>query len=98
MHSFMSLNLAKELGLRVQKVSKPINVCFAKGKPHKTKEMALDETLDCEKLKFKVSFRLCEMDEVVFIFGDTFFEAHIVAVRQKLAWLVVCRQRNVHML
>jgi predicted aspartyl protease len=39
-HSFMSLNLATELGLRVQKASKPINVCFAKGIPHKTKEVA----------------------------------------------------------
>lgn len=51
----------------------------------------MDETLECEKLKFKVNFKLCKMDEVVLIFGDTFFEAHIMAVRQKLTWLVVCR-------
>jgi hypothetical protein len=51
--SFMSSKLAKELDLRVQKASKSINVHFAKGEPHKTQEVALDVTLECEKLDFR---------------------------------------------
>ena len=37
-HSFMSQKLSKELGLPTCRSSKPINVWFAKGEPHKTKE------------------------------------------------------------
>ena len=44
-HSFMSLKLAKELGLPTWRVDKPINVQFAKGKPHETKEVALHVNL-----------------------------------------------------
>lgn len=43
--SFMNPKLAKELGLQVQKTSKPVNMRFAKGKPLKTKEVASDVTL-----------------------------------------------------
>jgi hypothetical protein len=89
--SFMSSKLAKELDLRVQKASKSINVHFAKGEPHKTQEVALDVTLECEKLEIKETFTFCKMDEVDLILSDTFFEAHIADVRQKLVWLEVCR-------
>jgi predicted aspartyl protease len=51
-YSFMNPKLAKELGLRVQKASKPINMRFAKGKLHKIKKVVLDVTLECEKLEF----------------------------------------------
>lgn len=71
----MSPKLARELGLPLQKASKPINVHFAKGKPHKTEEVALQVTLKCGTLEFVENFTLCEMDEVDLILGDTFFEA-----------------------
>ena len=63
-HSFMSPSLAKELGLPARRVDKPIYVRFAKGKPHETKEVALNVTLKCGTLEFIESFTLCEMDEV----------------------------------
>lgn len=90
-HSFMSPKLARELGLPLQKASKPINVRFAKGEPHKTEEVALQVTLRCGTLEFVENFTLCEMDEVDLILGDTFFEAHTVDVRRKPARLVVRR-------
>jgi hypothetical protein len=74
----------------VQKASKPINVRFAKGDPHKTKEVALGVTVECEKLEFWESFTLYKMNEVNLILGDTFFEAHTLDVKRKLLWLVVC--------
>jgi hypothetical protein len=86
----MSPNLVKELGLWMQKANKPINVIFAKGELHKTKEVALDVNLEYEKLEFRDNFTLCKMDEIDLIIGDTFFEAYIVDVRRKLTWLVVC--------
>jgi hypothetical protein len=49
----MSPNLAKELGLQVQKASKSMNVLFLKDKPYNTKDVALDVTLECEKLDFR---------------------------------------------
>jgi hypothetical protein len=64
----MSPKLAKELGLRIQKASKSINVHFTKCEPHKTKEVVMDVALECEKLEFQESFALCEMDEVDLIF------------------------------
>ena len=90
-HSFMSPKLARELGLPAQKASKPINVRFAKGEPHQTKEVALDVTMTSGMVEFVESFTLCEMDEVDLILGDTFFEAHSVDVRRKPTRLVVCR-------
>ena len=90
-HSFMSPKLARELGLQTRRASKPINVRFAKGEPHKAKEVALDVILTSGTLEFVESFTLCEMDEVDLILGDTFFEAHAVDVRRKPARLVVCR-------
>ena len=81
MQSFMNSKLAKKLDLRVQKASKPINVCFAKDEPHKTKEVALDVTLECKKLEIKETFTFCKMNEIDLILSDTFFEAHIVDVR-----------------
>ena len=50
----------------------------------------LDVILECEKLEFRESFILCELDEINLIFGEAFFEAHTVDVKQKLAMLVVC--------
>jgi hypothetical protein len=79
MHSFMSPNLAKELGLQVQNARKFVNVHLPKGKPHKTKEMALDVTLEYENLEFRENFTLYEMDEIDFILGDTFFEVGIAS-------------------
>ena len=90
-HSFMSPKLAKELGLLTQKAGKPINVRFAKGEPHETKELALHVTLKSGALEFVENFTLCEMDEVDLILGDTFFETHTVDVRRKPVRLVVCR-------
>ena len=87
----MSLELARELGLPMRRVSKPINVWFAKGKLHETKEVALHVNLKSGALEFVESFTLCEMDEVDLILGDTFFEAHIVDVRLKPVRFVVCR-------
>jgi hypothetical protein len=52
--------------------------------------VALDVTLECEKLEFQECFTLCKINEVDFILGNTFFEAHIVDVRRKRAQLVVC--------
>jgi hypothetical protein len=52
--------------------------------------VVLDVILECEKLEFRESFILCELDEINLILGDTFFEAHTVDVKQKLAPLVVC--------
>ena len=86
----MSPKLAKELGLPTRRAGKPINVRFAKGKPHKTKEVALHVNLKSGALEFVESFKLCEMDEVDLILGDT-FEAHTTDVRRKLVRLVVCR-------
>ena len=57
-HSFMSPKLAKELGLATKEVSKPINVRFAKGEPHKAKEVALDVTLRNETWEFMENFTL----------------------------------------
>jgi hypothetical protein len=90
-HSFMSPKLAKELGLPTGRAGKPINVWFAKGKPHETKEVALNVNLKCGTLEFKNNFTLCEMDEVDFILGNIFFESHTVDVRRKPVRLVVCR-------
>ena len=89
-HSFMSPKLAKEFDLPMQTVGKPINVRFAKGKPHETKEVALHVNLKSGSLKFVESFTLCEMDEVDLILGDTFFEAHTMDMRPKPVRLVVC--------
>ena len=90
-HSFMSPKLARELGLPTRRAGKPINVRFAKGEPHETKEVALHVNLKSGALEFVESFTLCEMDEVDLILGDTFFEAHTVDVRRKPVRLVVCR-------
>ena len=90
-HSFMSPKLARELGLPTRRAGKPINVRFAKGEPHETKEVALHVNLKSGALEFVESFTLCEMDEVDLILGDTFFEAHTVDVRRKPVCLVVCR-------
>ena len=68
-HSFMSPKLARELGLPTQRAGKPINVRFAKGEPHETKEVALHVNLKSGALEFVESFTLCEMDEVDLIFG-----------------------------
>ena len=87
----MSPKLARELGLSTWRAGKPINERFAKGEPHKTKEVALHVNLKSGALEFVESFTLCEMDEVDLILGNTFFEAHIVDVRCKPACLVVCR-------
>ena len=89
-HSFMSPKLARELGLPTRRAGKPINVRFAKGEPHETKEVALHVNLKSGALEFVESFTLCEMDEVDLILGDTFFEAHTVDVRRKPMHLVVC--------
>ena len=90
-HSFMSLKLARELGLPTKEVSKPINVRFAKGEPHQAREVALDVTIRSGTWEFVENFTLCEMDEVDVILGDTFFESHAVDVRRKPTRLVVCR-------
>jgi hypothetical protein len=90
-HSFMSPKLAKELGLPTGRVGKPINVRFAKGEPHETKEVVLNVNLKCTTLEFKENFTLCKMDEVDLILGDTFFETHTVDVRRKPVRLIVCR-------
>jgi hypothetical protein len=65
----------------VQKASKPINKCFAKGEPHKTKEVALDVTLKCKMLESRESYTFCEMDEVDLILDDILFVVHSVDVR-----------------
>jgi hypothetical protein len=88
-HSFMSPKFAKELVLPTGRAGKPINVRFAKGEPHETKEVALNVNLKCGTLEFKENFTLCEMDEVDLILGDTFFETHTVDVRRKPVRLVV---------
>ena len=90
-HSFMSPKLARELGLPMWRAGKPINVRFANGEPHETKEVALHVNLKSGALEFVESFTLCEMDEVDLILGDTFFEAHTMDVRRKPVHLVVCR-------
>ena len=72
-HSFMNSNLAKKWGLQVQKASKPMNVHFAKGKPQKTKKVALDAILGCEKLEFRENFILCEMDKIDLVSGEGAF-------------------------
>ena len=51
-HSFMSPKLAKELGLPTGRAGKPINVRFAKGEPHETKEVALNVNLKCGTFEF----------------------------------------------
>ena len=89
-HSFMSPKLARELGLPTQRMGKPINVRFAKDKPYEIKEVALHVNLKRGALEFVESFTLCEMDEVDFILGNTFFEAHTVDVTRKLVRLMVC--------
>jgi hypothetical protein len=86
----MSPKLAKELGLPTGRAGKPINVRFAKGEPHETKEVVWNVNLKCGMLEFKENFTLCEMDEVDLILEDTFFETHTVDVRRKPVWLVVC--------
>ena len=86
----MSPKLARELGLPTQRVSKPINVRFAKGKPHETKKVALHVNLKSRALEFVESFTLCEMNEVDLILMDSFFEVHRVDVRCKPIRLVVC--------
>ena len=91
MHFFMSPKLARELGLPTWRASKFIYMRFAKGEPHEIKEVALHVNLKIEALEFVESFTLCEMDEVDLILGNTFFEVHIVDVRDKLMCLVVCR-------
>jgi hypothetical protein len=88
-HFFMSLKLAKELGLPTGRAGKPINVWVAKGEPHETKEIALNVNIMCGTLEFKENFTLCEMDEVDIILGDTFFETQSVDVRRKPVRLVV---------
>jgi hypothetical protein len=90
-YSFMSPKLAKELGLPTGRAGKPINVRFANGKPHKTKEVALNMDLKCGTFNFKENFILCEMDEVKIILGEIFFETHTVDVTCKPMWLVVFR-------
>jgi hypothetical protein len=90
-HFFMSPKLAKELGLPTGRADKPINVRFAKGEPHETKEIALTVNLKCGTLEFKENFTLCEMNEMDLILGDTFFETHTVDVRRKPVRLVICR-------
>ena len=73
-HSFMSLKLAKELGLPLQRASKPIKVWFVKDKLYEMKEVTLHVTLESRTLAFVESFILCEMDEVDLILVDTFFK------------------------
>lgn len=72
-NSFMSLKLAKNLGLPTRRVSKSTNMRFAKGEQHKIKEVTLHVTLKCKTLEFVENFILCEMNEVDLIFGDIFF-------------------------
>ena len=60
----MSPKLARELGLPTRRAGKPINVRFAKGESHETKEVALHVNLKSGALEFVESFTLCEIDEV----------------------------------
>ena len=55
-----------------------------------TKEMAFRVTLKCRTLDFVERFRLCEMDEVDFILGNTFSKIHKVDMKRKPMLLVVC--------
>ena len=87
---FMSPKLARELDLSTRRARRPINVRFAKGKLHETKEVALHVDLKSGALEFVESFTQCKMDEVDLILGDTYFEMHIVDVRLKPVRLVVC--------
>ena len=68
-HFFVSPKLAKESSLPTRNVIKLINMRFAKGKPHETKEAVLHVTLNCGPLEFIKSFTLCEIDEVDIIGG-----------------------------
>lgn len=43
----MRPKLAKELGFPIHKASKPIDVWFVKGEPHKTNEVALNMNFKC---------------------------------------------------
>lgn len=70
MHYFMSPKLAKELGLPMRRAGMSINMRFAKDKPHKTKEMALNVNLKCGMFRFTESFTLNKLDEVDLIFGE----------------------------
>lgn len=56
-----------------------------KAKPYKTMDVVLDVTLECERFEFRENFILYEMHEVNLILDNTFFEAHTIDVRWKLA-------------
>ena len=67
-----------------------MNVRFAKGKPHETKEVALHVILKFKTLEFVESFTLCEMNDVNLILRDFVFEIHTVDVRHKVMHFVAC--------
>lgn len=89
-NSFIGQKFARELDLPTRRVDESINMRFAKGEEHETKELALYVTLRCGTWEYVERFRLCKMDKVDLILEDTFFETYTVYARLKVVYLVVC--------
>ena len=82
-HSFVSPEAAKKMGLHFSKASKPIEVRFAKGKPHQTCLVAMGVEVKCQNFTFVENFTVCEMDGIDLILGNTFFDTYGVDIRRR---------------
>ena len=89
MHSFISLKLVEELGSPTCRECKSINVRFAKGELHESKDVTLNVNFKCGMFEFEKNFTFCKMDEVEFNLEDTFFKTHTMDVRRKPIRLVL---------
>lgn len=70
----MSPKLAKKLGLPTRRADKSINMWFAKGELHGTKDVAFHMTLKRRTKEFVESYILHEIDMVDLILGGIFFK------------------------
>ena len=82
-HSFISPEAAKRMGLPLSKASKPIQVRFARGKPHQTCLVATGVEVKCQNFTFVENFTVCEMDGIDLILGNTFLDTYGVDIRRR---------------
>ena len=92
--SFMSLKFAKKLGSPTRRVDKSINMRFAKGELHETKDVALHMTLKRRTLEFVESFILMRSTWWTSFWGALIFKTYTVHVRRKPVRLVMCHNRT----
>jgi len=79
---FINSTAVEELGLKMAKASKPINMRFAKDMPHQTSYIVTDEEVKYREFSFVEDFIVHDMDGLDFILGNTFLNTYEVDMQQ----------------